>query len=275
MDEVKWNCNPARKYFERILLLDKKHPLRISTHPYGRMSQRARKQLIWGTYSLPSCMLVDMMIDIRKYMDPPEELRIQQTKFFDGRELHLDRTMMRDKAFTEKVFPLALLGLSTPKIYSIISRSPMPFSYTLEQVEKFLYHYWNTNPLHGWNANMKEAFESYATCAWEAPKELKHIVKIGSGEMPLEEVYMNLNLNLDEDTRVELLGAQIDSLILKMDHALRNNDHVVYKDLALSLGRITKSKKELEHQGAPDMYALKSQKTIQMSNVSKYSIGSG
>ena len=220
MNDINWNANLSRKICEIELFKHEGYPLRVCTKKYGKFSPGARDALLKMADHMPNGIVRDALIEIIPWLKPPLELKIQQSCIIrDGKKPRHDELLTNDY-LGKIVRTLALIKMSPGKICQIINGLDGDYNFSEDQVDKFLFRYWNTRADHGWNIHMEQEYEQFLEKRRDLQLKFSFELENGFGHMPRSDVF----LNLDIGTQTQWLDYLMLTTMKKMDIALGNLD---------------------------------------------------
>jgi len=299
---LNWDVCLTRKLFEKELLKRRGQKLRVCTIPYGKYRPGDQKALMKIADEMPesdSKCLTKAMLPL---LNPPDEIKIHQSSLVRGCEKPMQDELLTNQYLSRLINTLALNQHSSRKICEIIKQLPGEYQFTVDQIDKYLYVYWNTRRDHGWTVHREQEFESFLTGNRNLSQFFAFELENGFGHLSHSEVYLNLGiasaaewvdylmiitmkkyddtlnlLNVDTPERV-WNGSGSDVLV---QNKLREFHLSASRELSMMLNRISKTRADLlknnsSAQGESARWRVYgSNASPALSKPQKYSIGSG
>jgi len=220
MNDINWNANLSRKICEIELFKHEGYPLRVCTKKYGKFSKGAKKVLLKMADHMPEGIVKDALIEMIPRLRPPPELKIQQSCIIrDGKKSRHDE-LLTDEYLGRIVRTLALIKMSPGKICQIINGLDGDYNFSEDQVDKFLFRYWNTRADHGWSIHMEQEYEQFLGEGYHLKQQFWFELQHGFGHMPHSDVFINLEIATNE----QWLDHLILNTMKKIDSSLENLD---------------------------------------------------
>jgi len=194
MDKIHWDANPSRKLCEIELFKHESYPLRVCTKPYGKFTPGAKKRLMKMAESMPECEVKDSLIEIVPLLLPPKELKIQQSCVIQDRHMPLHDELLTNDYVSEIVRTLALNRMSTGEICKIVNGLDGNYSFSFNQMDKFLFRFWNTRADHGWIIHRQQEYENFLINGYGLKAIFEFELKNGFGHLAQSEVLINLGI---------------------------------------------------------------------------------
>jgi len=194
MDKIHWDVNPSRKICEIELIKHEGHPLRVGTIPYGKYSPGAKKALEKMADRMPECEVKDSLIEILPILLPPKELKIQQSCIIRDREKPRHDELLTNDYLGRIVRTLALNRMSTGDICKIVNGLEGNYNFAFDQMDKFLFRYWNTRADHGWTIHRQQVYENFLHEGYGLKSTFAFELENGFGHLAQSEVLINLGI---------------------------------------------------------------------------------
>jgi hypothetical protein len=267
MDKIQWDANPSRKLCEIELFKHEGYSLRVCTKPYGKYSPGAKKVLVKMAEGMPECETKDSLIEILPQLHPPKELKIQQSCVIQERHLPRHDELLTNDHLSEIIRTLALNRMSTGEICKIVNGLDGNYNFSFDQMDKFLFRYWNTRADHGWTIHRQQEYEKFLINNYDLRKIFKFELENGFGHLAQSEVLINLwiatpiqwidhiigktlqNLNssidmLDPENKFSTRAGYPSELV--KEQKLRVLRVAMAKELSMMLNRFSKSRADFQ-----------------------------
>jgi len=267
MDKIQWDANPSRKLCEIELFKHEGYSLRVCTKPYGKYSPGAKKVLVKMAEGMPECETKDSLIEILPQLHPPKELKIQQSCVIQERHLPRHDELLTNDHLSEIIRTLALNRMSTGEICKIVNDLDGNYNFSFDQMDKFLFRYWNTRADHGWTIHRQQEYEKFLINNYDLRKIFKFELENGFGHLAQSEVLINLwiatpiqwidhiigktlqNLNssidmLDPENKFSTRAGYPSELV--KEQKLRVLRVAMAKELSMMLNRFSKSRADFQ-----------------------------
>ena len=267
MDKIHWDANPSRKLCEVELFKHEGYPLRVCTKPYGKFTPGAKKVLMKMAENMPECKTKDSLIEMLPLLLPPQELKIQQSCVIRDRQMPRHDELLTNDYLSEIVRTLALNRMSTGEICKIVNDLDGNYNFSFDQMDKFLFRYWNTRADHGWTIHRQQEYEKFLINNYDLRKIFKFELENGFGHLAQSEVLINLwiatpiqwidhiigktlqNLNssidmLDPENKFSTRAGYPSELV--KEQKLRVLRVAMAKELSMMLNRFSKSRADFQ-----------------------------
>jgi hypothetical protein len=267
MDKIQWDANPSRKLCEIELFKYEGYPLRVCTKPYGKYSLGAKKRLMKMAESMPECETKDSLIEILPQLLPPKELKIQQSCVIQERHMPRHDELLTNDHLSEIVRTLALNRMSTGEICKIVNGLDGNYNFSFDQMDKFLFRYWNTRADHGWTIHRQQEYEKFLINNYDLRKIFKFELENGFGHLAQSEVLINLWIATPIQWIDHVIGKTLQNINSSIDmldpeyqyspqrrfsadavneHKLRVLRVAMTKELSMMLNRFSKSRADFQ-----------------------------
>ena len=217
MDKIHWDANPSRKLCEIELFKHESYPLRVCTKPYGKFTPGAKKRLMKMAESMPECEVKDSLIEIVPLLLPPKELKIQQSCVIQDRHMPLHDELLTNDYVSEIVRTLALNRMSTGEICKIVNGLDGNYSFSFNQMDKFLFRFWNTRADHGWIIHRQQEYENFLINGYGLKAIFEFELKNGFGHLAQSEVLINLGIASPIQWIDHIIGKTLQNLNSSID----------------------------------------------------------
>ncbi len=194
IDEYPWDMNPLRKWHESILAKHEGLAKKVKTYPYGNFSKGARQFIESETQALPECPVKKLSFEIIPIVQAPTQLKIRMAKLSRGYEKSMHEEIMTNSYISPIIHSLALNKKTPREIYTIISNLEGEYPYSFDQIDKYLYFFWNTQSTHEWNVHRHQELGDFFDSDPMLSKQFATELTNGFGGLSQLAVYINLNI---------------------------------------------------------------------------------
>ena len=267
MDKIHWDANPSRKLFEIELFKHEGYPLRVCTKPYGKFTPGAKKGLMKMVENMPECEIKDSSIEILPLLLPPIELKIQQSCVIQERHIPRHDELLTNDHLSEIVRTLALNRMSTGEICKIVNGLDGNYNFSFDQMDKFLFRYWNTRADHGWTIHRQQEYENFLIEGYGLKSIFEFELENGFGHLAQSEVLINLGIATPIQWIDHIMGKTLQNLNSSIDmldpenkfsirsgypsdlanaYKIRASRMAMAKELSMMLNRFSKSRADFQ-----------------------------
>ena len=194
MQRIHWDVLPNRKELELELMRHEHYPIRICTKPYGKFSPGAKRVLMKAIEKMPESKGKELSLQIFPQVRPPEVLKIHQSSEVRNKEKPVHNELLTNEYLNRVVNTLALNHIPSRKIHEIVIELDGEYDCTHDQIDKYLYRYWNTRPEHGWDIFRQQEFEIFLAKDHQLKSLFAFELENGFGRLSHLEVYLNLGI---------------------------------------------------------------------------------
>ncbi len=299
---MNWNACLTRKLFEKELLKRRGKKLSVCTVPCGKYRPGDQKALMKIAEEMPEGDLKKLTIEMLPVLNPPDEIKIHQSSLVRGCEKPMHDELLMNQYLSRLVNTLALNQHSSRKISEIINHLPGAYQFSVDQIDKYLYVYWNTRRDHGWTVQRENELEKFLKDSHNLRNTFDFELENGFGHLSHLEVYLNLGIASPEEwvdhLMINTMKKYDDALnLLNVDkpervwdgsggnvlgqYKLREFHLSASRELSMILNRISKTRADLlknnsSAQGESARWRVYgSNASPAPSKPQKYSIGSG
>ena len=220
MNKIHWDANPSRKRCEIELFKHEGYAVRVCTKPYSKYSPGAKKVLRKMADRMLNCEVKDSLIEILPMLLPPKELKIQQSCIIRDREKPRHDELLTNVFLGRIVRTLALNRVSTGDICKIVNGLDGNYNFAFDQMDKFLFRYWNTRADHGWTVDRQQEYENFLRTDYALKSTFEFELENGFGHLAQSEVM----INLDIASRTQWMDYLIIKTIRKIDASMDDLD---------------------------------------------------
>ena len=267
MDKIQWDANPSRKLCEIELFKHEGYSLRVCTKPYGKYSPGAKKVLVKMAEGMPECETKDSLIEILPQLHPPKELKIQQSCVIQERHLPRHDELLTNDHLSEIIRTLALNRMSTGEICKIVNGLDGNYNFSFDQMDKFLFRYWNTRADHGWTIHRQQEYENFLIEGYGLKSIFEFELENGFGHLAQSEVLINLGIATPIQWIDHIMGKTLQNLNSSIDmldpenkfsirsgypsdlanaYKIRASRMAMAKELSMMLNRFSKSRADFQ-----------------------------
>ena len=299
---MNWDVCPTRKLYEKELLKRRGKKLRVCTIPYGKYWPGDQKALMKIAEAMPEGHLKELNKVMLPLLNPPHEIKIHQSSLVRGCEKPMQDDLLTNQYLSRIINTLALNQHSARKISEIINHLPGAYQFSVDQIDKYLYVYWNTRRDHGWTVQRENELEKFLKDSHNLRNTFDFELENGFGQLSHLEVYLNLGIASPEEwvdhLMINTMKKYDDALnLLNVDkpervwdgsggnvlgqYKLREFHLSASRELSMILNRISKTRADLlknnsSAQGESARWRVYgSNASPAPSKPQKYSIGSG
>jgi hypothetical protein len=142
--------------------------------------------------------------------------------------------LMYDLQLKEFVEILTLLGSSSTEISSELSSLPYVKPFTKEEIEGYLYFFWNMNPDDGWTADKRLQLRTFLSRSSTLAHMYRKHLRLGFGQLPRIRIAVELGIDCPKDVILKEFFRGFCQGVLQKNDAMFNDDI----DIAESLSKI-------------------------------------
>ncbi len=233
----RWEHNPARKFFEIILAMYWGYELKLHAKYKSKSFGAAEKAVIRNAIAeLPEspAQLLSYRI-LETVGPPPEELMIKSFLLQAKKEkVSQSNRIMVDAECFNTITGLSILGMDARGIKNEFKSMFFTPSYSLENIDRFRYQFWNVNPNEGWDHKSNEMLKHIILSDPDLTEAFNHLLEGALSEKDRRDMALHYRLALSPSDRTREYLRASDNAILAQNKNIENND-LKSADLAASI----------------------------------------
>jgi len=217
--------------------------------------------------NMPECEIKDSSIEILPLLLPPIELKIQQSCVIQERHIPRHDELLTNDHLSEIVRTLALNRMSTGEICKIVNGLDGNYNFSFDQMDKFLFRYWNTRADHGWTIHRQQEYENFLIEGYGLKSIFEFELENGFGHLAQSEVLINLGIATPIQWIDHIMGKTLQNLNSSIDmldpenkfsirsgypsdlanaYKIRASRMAMAKELSMMLNRFSKSRADFQ-----------------------------
>ena len=222
-----WAHTPMRKFFAIILAQYWGYELkRHKTYPSKSFGTREKTAIKKAIYELPESPTQLLSLRILETVGPPpDELIIKSFVLQPKREKYSSSNrIMLDRECYNAITGLAIMGMDTRSIKREFAEMLIPPNYSLEQIDRFRYQFWNVKPEEGWDHKSQESLRKLILSDPDLTAAFQHLLEGALSEKGRREIAMHYKLMLTASDRTREYLRASDLAILLQNKKIESDD---------------------------------------------------
>ena len=222
-----WEHNPGRKFFEIKLVPHWGYKLeRHAVYQSKSFGAREKALIKSAIAELPDSPLRLLLFRILETLGPPPEflviksfvLQPKREKFSSSNRLMLDTECF------DSITGLAMMGMDSRSIRREFAAMLLPPNYSLEQIDRFRYQFWNVKPEAGWDHRSQEALKKMILSDPDLTMSFQHLLDGALSDKSRRDIALHYKLLLSPSDRTREYLRASDSAILLQNKKMEIDD---------------------------------------------------
>ena len=232
-----WEHNPARKYFGIKLAQHWGYELKLhAKYPSKSFGAREKAVIKSAIAELPDSPFRLLLFRILETLGPPPEILVIKSFVLKPKreKFSSSNRIMLDTECFDSIIGLAIMGMDSRSIRREFAAMLFPPNYSLEQIDRFRYHYWNVKPEEGWSHKSQETLKKLILSDPDLTTSFEHTLDGALSDKSRRDIALHYKLLLSPSDRTREYLRASDSAILAQNKNIENND-LKSADLAASI----------------------------------------
>ena len=222
-----WTHNPARKLFEIILAMLWGYELKLhGKYPSKSFGATEKSVIKKAIDELPESPLKLLLYRILETLGPPPKiLTIRSFVLQPKREkFSSSNRIMLDTECFNAITGLTIMGMDSRSIKREFAAMLLPPNYSLEQIDRFRYHYWNVKPEEGWDHKSNEMLKHMILSDTDLTEAFNHLLEGALSDKSRRDMALHYKLLLSPEDRTREYLRAGDNAILLQNQLLESED---------------------------------------------------
>jgi len=208
-----------RKFFAIILAQYWGYELkRHKTYPSKSFGTSEKSAIKVAIYELPESPTQLLSLRILETVGPPpDDLIIKSFVLQPKREKYSSsNAIMRDTECFNAITGEAIMGMDTRSIKQEFAEMLIPPNYSLEQIDRFRYQFWNVKPEEGWDHKSRESLKRLILSDPDLTAAFQHLLDGALSDKSRRDIALHYKLSLSPSDRTrEYLRASDNAILLQ------------------------------------------------------------
>ncbi len=232
-----WKANPGKTFFGIKLATHWGYKLeRHAVYQSKSFGAREKAVIKSAIAELPESASQLLLYRILETVGPPPEILIIKSFVLQPKreKISSSNRIMLDTECFNAITGLALMGMDSRRIRREFAEMLLPPNYSLEQIDRFRYHFWNVKPEEGWDHKSQEALKGLILADPDLTTSFQHLLDGALSAKSRRDIALHYKLSLSPSDRTREYLRASDNAILAQNKNIENND-LKSADLAASI----------------------------------------
>lgn len=222
-----WVHTPMRMFFAIILVQHwgyelKRHAI-YPSKSFGAREKTAIKKAIYGLPESPNQLLALSILEVLG--PPPKDLIIKSFVLQPKREKYSSSNrIMLDTECYNAITGLAIMGMDSRSIKREFADMLLGPNYSLEQIDRFRYQFWNVKPEEGWDHKSQESLRKLILSDPDLTQSFQHLLSGALSDKRRRDIALHYKIMLSPADRTREYQRASDNALLIQNKKIESND---------------------------------------------------